>query len=86
MTSKQTHITFSVLMALVFSLIVHASFQGVEPMKSPIKVQNTNRQSHTDLSTSASKLIFHTKMVVHESLILTKESLNTILDTVIETL
>ncbi len=38
------------------------------------------------LPSSASRLIFHTKMVVEESLIITKESLNTIIDAAIEIL
>jgi len=86
MTTKQTHIIFGILLALACSLTVHTAFQGVEETMPNNQPHNVDMPLPQNLSTSTSKLIYHTKMVVQESLIVTRESLNAILDVAIKTL
>lgn len=86
MTSKHTHLIFAIVLTLTCSLTVHTAFQGADRRAySKTLASESNSQSEC-LSNSASRLIFHTKMVVKQSLIITKESLNTVIDAAIEVL
>ena len=86
MTSKQTHLVFAIMLTLACSLTVHTAFQGVDRKATSEQSTSVSTKPSKGLSSSASRLIFHTKMVVEESLIITKESLNAIIDTALEIL
>ena len=84
MTTNQTHLSFALLILLAASITTYTAFEGKAADNASI--ESTTKSDAIALSQSMSSLIYHSKMVVSESLKVSKNSINLILDNTIETL
>ena len=77
---------FALLILLAASVTTYTAFKGKANNSQAINSSTTTKNNVIMLSKSMSNLIYHTKMVVSESLNISKSSINVVLDSTIETL